>query len=541
MLRNVLADYLDRATERELDLPTYLLLPELGFHDVHFTHGAVEFGKDFIAKKWEDGAEVQYSFQSKVGDIGQADWRNTIQGQILESVLSSLSHPNFDARLPHQVVLLTTGDLKGNARLEMQNLNTRIQEKYKERPIIFWGRENLVTFFEQHGLVGIHHTTASGYAEHGRFFLIYGDALRGNVSCQEIEEYSRQWIDTPPERDRRLLRCAVEAEVLAQRCLEHGRFFEAIYVHLARLRMICASVYLDGPAGDLAELYAQAIARLRDLCSTCLTGIRQRWQEGRDLLTTIGAEGGAGMTVYLAQCSRIMEIVGLLYFTTRDADEKRETATFLADFLRAERGCGHPLSDRYTVGVVLTTVILYDRQETALARTLLTDVTNWLCDRYERGLGLASVEADELVETNTLLGYPFASVPIDRPTGSFLATAVCDLAAFLGDEGFYSDVVNDIIAAKIYPEYWQAQDSAGVCRIESADVIEFPNIRYEDTLTDFREYRFAEHIRHEVDSFRVAEALGPQSLVMLAVFLRDRYFPKAWPILASNHPSTPAT
>jgi hypothetical protein len=72
-------------------------------------------------------------------------------------------------------------------------------------------------------------------------------------------------------------------------------------------------------------------------------------------------------------------------------------------------------------------------------------------------------------------------------------------------------------------------------------VIEFPNIRYEDTLTDFREYRFAEHIRHEVDSFRVAEALGPQSLVMLAVFLRDRYFPKAWPILASNHPSTPAT
>lgn len=239
MLRNVLADYLNRATERELDLPIFLLLPELGFYDVHFTHGAVEFGKDFIAKRREDGVEVQYSFQSKVGDIGQADWRNSIQGQILESVLTSLSHPNFDTRLPHQAVLLTTGDLRGNARLEMQNLNARIAGTYKERPIIFWGRENLVTFFEQHGLTGIHHATASGYADHGRFFLIYGNALRGTVSCREIEEYSRQWVDVPPERDRRLLRCGIEAEVIAQRCAEQGRFFEAVYTHLARLRTIC--------------------------------------------------------------------------------------------------------------------------------------------------------------------------------------------------------------------------------------------------------------------------------------------------------------
>lgn len=81
MLRNVLGDYLDRVKERELDLPLLLLLPEMGFYDVHFTHGTVEFGKDFIAKKLEKGTEIQYSFQSKVGDISQADWRNHIQGQ----------------------------------------------------------------------------------------------------------------------------------------------------------------------------------------------------------------------------------------------------------------------------------------------------------------------------------------------------------------------------------------------------------------------------------------------------------------------------
>lgn len=109
MLRNVLGDYLDNVTERQLDLPFLLLLPTMGFYDVHFTHGHVEFGKDFIAKKLENGEEIQYSFQSKAGDISYADWRNDIQGQIFESVISSLSHPNFDNTLPHQAVLVQLG------------------------------------------------------------------------------------------------------------------------------------------------------------------------------------------------------------------------------------------------------------------------------------------------------------------------------------------------------------------------------------------------------------------------------------------------
>ena len=82
MLSNVLGAYLDRSKERELDLPFVLLLPALGFHDVHLTHGAVEFGTDFIAKKREDGREVQYAFQSKVGDIDLRKWRNDVRGQL---------------------------------------------------------------------------------------------------------------------------------------------------------------------------------------------------------------------------------------------------------------------------------------------------------------------------------------------------------------------------------------------------------------------------------------------------------------------------
>jgi hypothetical protein len=51
MLASVVAGYLDSVEEREFDVPFMALLRAMGFSDVHFLHGAQEFGKDFIAKR----------------------------------------------------------------------------------------------------------------------------------------------------------------------------------------------------------------------------------------------------------------------------------------------------------------------------------------------------------------------------------------------------------------------------------------------------------------------------------------------------------
>src|SRR5277367_2174768 len=50
VLRDVVAGFLDTVTEREFDAPLIALLAARGFRDVHFLHGAFEFGKDVIAK-----------------------------------------------------------------------------------------------------------------------------------------------------------------------------------------------------------------------------------------------------------------------------------------------------------------------------------------------------------------------------------------------------------------------------------------------------------------------------------------------------------
>jgi Restriction endonuclease len=121
MLRNVLEDYLSSINdERDFDYPLSSLLQAMGFYDIHFTHGGVEFGKDFIAKKEVDGIKYQYAVQSKRGNISQGLWRDETKGQLEEAISSDLSHPQFNTTWPRKVILATTGRLSTNARLVTQ-------------------------------------------------------------------------------------------------------------------------------------------------------------------------------------------------------------------------------------------------------------------------------------------------------------------------------------------------------------------------------------------------------------------------------------
>ena len=119
MLRNVLAAFLSSCHERQLDVPLTFLLPAMGFYDVHLVHSSAEFGKDIIAKRAVGNDYVQYVFQTKSGNINQSGMRGEVIPQLLETVTVNLSHPSFDAGMPRQTVLVTSGEVKGNAALEL--------------------------------------------------------------------------------------------------------------------------------------------------------------------------------------------------------------------------------------------------------------------------------------------------------------------------------------------------------------------------------------------------------------------------------------
>lgn len=532
MLRNVLGAYLDSLKERELDLPFTTLLPAAGFHDVHFTHGQAEFGKDFIAKKTENGITLQYSFQLKAGDITQADFRTNVMGQMLESLLLTLSHPSFDKDLPHQAMLVTTGKLTGNAALELQALNDQIQNTYGKRPIIIWDKENLISLIDAHGLGAVYQATASGFISYGNFYQLYGKSMQCHASERDFEEHSRQWVDKSIESSKRLLCSAIEAQIFAGHCLKKGLIYEAIQAHLTLIRTIMYEIHTSSGTQCvyLIQLYNQAVARLQELCQQYITDVESLWTAADKNLVSITG-GTCNMMTYLIHCARILEISGCLYFIEKESEAKGKVISFIESFISREPGCAHIPTDRYAISIVLPILALCSAERRESALQLIRNSTIWLCDRYQEGLGIANIAANAYEEISTLLGYAFDFIKVRKSKGSFAATVISDLSAFLGEKDLYADVVNDIKAANIVPQYWQIPDTSSLFSIEGEDIIAYPRSEYVDDLVPFDTFAFAEHIKHEIPSFSITEHTGSIGLMFMTLLMRDRYFPTLWPSL----------
>jgi hypothetical protein len=530
MLRSVIADYLTKVEEREFDLPLLALLPAMGFYDVHYTHGSVEFGKDIIAKKLEQGVVIQYAFQSKAGDINQSTWRNSIMGQLLEAVYSGLSHPNFDKGLGRQVVLVTTGRLTGNSAISVQELNESTLRPGGYLPVVVWDHETLLDSLARFGIESIQRVTAVDFVSYGDFHTLYGKAIQGRLSEREIEQHSRYWISAELSLEQRILGAVLEAEILGSQCYGHGFYYESIHAHLCVLRCILFAIHSTTNAIELEhllELHREAQLRITDLCRTYVSGVQRAWNKsGRDMASLV--PGIAVFIGYLVHLARILEMAGLLYFLEDAPTARQDLAIFIRQIIDGERGCGRIPSDQYGVSLVLPVLALIRAGMTDTAQKLLRRSAIWLCDRYSLGAGLASLGADAKGECAVLLGYPFDFVPVEAIIGSFTATAICDLCAFLEDHELYSDVVNDIKATGIAHAYWQAKDTIGLFDLEGEDVITYPNIEYADEFDTFESMSFAEHLRYEPRSFRVADITDAASLMGIALLLRDRYFPSLW-------------
>ncbi len=539
MLRNVLEDYLSSINERDFDYPLGSLLQAIGFYDIHLTHGKTEFGKDFIAKKIDDGAIHQYSIQSKKGDIKQAHFRNEIMGQLMEASLLGIVHPQFDRTLPRQVIFATTGRLKDNAGPAFQDMNLELTTTYQKNPVTFWGHERFIELSEEFGLSGIHQNTAKGLRGFAQFYLTYSKAVEGNLSDRETEKYSRLWLDESLDYKKRILRAAIESEIIAARLITGEHIYEAITVYLSLARVVMDVTYENDDTFVTEILQETVNSRILPLCKRFVNQLKAEWEEAeKSLLHLCLKDSSFPMVHYLVWCARILETASLYFFLTEDQAGRDEITFFLTEFIEKEEGCGHVPSDRYAISMVWATLALIQAGRTDKAGALIKKSVVWLCDHVEKGYGIARYEADEKEETYMLLGYPFDFIKVERNRSSFLATILSDLAAFIGDKGFYADIVNDFEACEVVYNYWQVPDTKAIFTIDTEECLAYPNIPHQYSMTDSEDFNYAEHIKHEPSSFQITQKAGLRSLVLLSVLLKDRYFPKIWKQIIESTSST---
>ncbi|MBB3068389.1 hypothetical protein FHS14_001365 [Paenibacillus baekrokdamisoli] len=491
-----------------------------GFHDIHFTHGAYEFGKDFIAKKIEGEKTVQYVFQSKGGNIGLADW-GQIRWQIEEARINPLSHPSFDEELEREIILITTGRLVGGATVSAQQYNDRCKSEGKIGFKV-WDIDTLIEMMLTGGISPL------GLIEETPDLLQLLSKLKKNESnFKELEQYSRRWIDKCLSKDKRsFLGVILESTLFTHELINTNRLAMATYVSLFPVR---AMVHALHDIGSLPKWSEDCLRLAEDHFMVnalkFIEPIRQSYREDESVFYQ-HTRGVLSFIAYPVICSQLMEVLGLLgllQIKRQEVSVAEETADILETLINNNSGFFSPISDKYAVSIVSSSLLLKAFNRIDAYTLLIRKVSVWICNRYELSeAGLASPYSNEEEEIKTLLGYAHDFIDLPRRRESYVATIVIDLSALYELKQLYEDVVNDIQAVAAYPCNVEVNNTLGQYVIDG-DAIYASVVRFKDKLTIGENWRVGNRQEESNESFCYENSLWWE-LISTSSVVRDRHF-----------------
>jgi hypothetical protein len=508
VLESASVAWLESLTERGLDQPLLALLRAQRFHDVHLVHGATEFGRDFIAKREDGGTLRQYALQSKVGDLGVGAWREA-RLQIDSIRTGGLSHPSFEAELPRVGVLVTTGRLVGDARLEAQAYALQYAE---EMTFEVWDIDRLVEM-----IVSRPEAALAG-RDVGALLRMLGAAEARELDDRTVEQFTRRWIPA----DGAFLDGAdvLEAAVLCGRLAGTDRLDLACFTALGLLRAAAIGAWAaDRTDGDAAVGLGAANALFVDYGE-------QLWARCDEQLLKpvpfVNRHNEFGFfATYPVRCARTVELLALLalWQDAADGHDPGPLREWLRRFVADQPGAAHPLSDRYAVSLLAPAVLLVE--DRALVERWLRAAVVWVADRYEQPLlGLGSVDADPEQEVGYLLSA-LEHIDLQRRRDSYLATVLLDLLSALELRQLYAEARHELEAVHAFPLLLHAPDSPAALRRDGKGIEQEIGPPYADGLPE-GDWIAATHQRDAQPMWLERAGCGWVALACSSV-LRDRH------------------
>lgn len=476
MLRDLVGTFLETLSERDFDAPLLALLANKGYYDIHFVHGGFEFGKDVIAKRRTDsGTEIQYAIQSKAGDITQAGWRE-VRPQLEEAEYNTRAHPGFSSALPRVAVLLLTGRLKGAAAVDAQEFREAAQKKGLA-DFEVWDKTDLITWMCQDPTVGLLASPSSG-----QLSKLIAQVETREISEPIIERYARAWL---PGGSVELPRAAIEAAVIVSTLRSTSRLDLAVLATLALYRAASTSDLELGPPIKLAAERA-FVGAGREL----LVQLESHLEDPREIVWA--TTDALGLVTYSVAGCRLTEILALLSLQDDDESFVIRARDAVLKFVTVHPGVLRPPSDQFAIGVVPIAIVLSNVSLDA-ARDYLATVARWLVDSYDSslsGLGLGSLDEDEVSAIERLLGGPLEVVSLERRQSSYLACLVLDLCLLIGATELYSAVLDNLDAVRVVPSMTAADERTAHWRRGGGTVVPVPRVDYGGPGTEAAHHRW---------------------------------------------------
>jgi hypothetical protein len=525
LLTDAIGSYVDSLTEREFDAPFMALLRLQGFTDIHLLHGSFEFGKDFIAKRIENGQLNQYTFQTKAGDINLSAW-NDCRGQIDMLRTNSLAHPNFDKNLPRQARFVITGRLVGAAPVASQDYQEHLAS-LNETQFRTWDRDSLIDMLARDPVC------LSGSSL--ELLQILG-SQHDQLNFAVLENYSRAWIRNSWNTQN--LRDSLEVAVIASHCRRSNRLDLACYSSLMSLRSTLATVHGQVPLPETAAVAIKtAKAQFRHYAQELWEECRDNYLKADDIIWADPSP--FGFITYPLRCVIVLELLGLFALLELDTDTgkqvSQEIANYLERFVDANVGTSHPPSDRWAVSLVPVSLLFAATGKASALKSLVTSATRWVADCYDDGnFGLADPHATPTQEVAYLLGSPFEHIELRRRNGSYAASVILDLTSVTEEAELYDAARNEFLAVDIVPPVIEVgDDQAQYCLHVGTHRFE-PNMPYEEHWHPVDAWKNAPHHRRGVEIYYPETVGVPWDQLALSCVLRDRYFVKSWRRLLGN-------
>src|ERR1019366_4465163 len=195
------------------------------------------------------------------------------------------------------------------------------------------------------------------------------------------------------------LRDSLEAAVIANHCRMQNRIDLASWTALLLLRSTFATAHEQMPLPDSARVaLCTARAMFEIYAGQLWTECQGKYLTPDDII--IADNNPAAYVTYPVRCMTIIEILSLLgwlYSDVRKDDRKAlQIAEYISNFIEANAGASHPISDRWGISLVPSALLLSKYGHAKVLSSFLQTTTKWIADRYEEGsFGLAAPSATD--------------------------------------------------------------------------------------------------------------------------------------------------